>query len=369
MVGCAVKAGDSEGLAAVLLQISQHAERLAVLDNREGEHHQAVSDALEKLRTAVNRLRGTVADQAEILASLDGIDETLATLAARVASLLPPEGSEGSRYQPIPTVTWWSLDDEEREEATARIRDWVARILLPYYGHLAKPARRLLGPASAVPPPAGLAVRAVVGAASAAGTLRPGSRRAGRTGHPDPAGDGRAADGRDHQRASTAGHSTGTSRRGDVGAVSRPPSQEAAHRYAEHGWPVFPVHPGGEGPDDRARSSRMRRQTTARSSGGGTATRTGTSAIATGAPGPDVLDIDRHGEASGFPALAGSSVRAWSASRRRRSARPAAARTCTTGALSIRAMATSTSRTSISGPGAATSSPRRPGWPAGRTWW
>ena len=26
-------------------------------------------------------------------------------------------------------------------------------------------------------------------------------------------------------------------------------------------------------------------------------------AIATGAPGPDVLDIDRHGEASGFPAL------------------------------------------------------------------
>ena len=138
MVGCAVKAGDSEGLAAVLLQISQHAERLAVLDNREGEHHQAVSDALEKLRTAVNRLRGTVADQAEILASLDGIDETLASLAARVASLLPPEGSEGSRYQPIPTVTWWSLDDEEREEATARIRDWVARILLPYYGHLAK---------------------------------------------------------------------------------------------------------------------------------------------------------------------------------------------------------------------------------------
>lgn len=130
-------AEDSEGLAAVLLQISQHAERLAALEGREGEHHQAVSDALAKLHTAVERLQGTVAGQAEILASLDGIDETLATLAAQVASLLP-EAMEGRRYQPIPTVTWWSLDEGEREEATARIRDWVARILLPYYGHLAK---------------------------------------------------------------------------------------------------------------------------------------------------------------------------------------------------------------------------------------
>jgi len=132
-----VRAGDSEGLAAALLQISAHAERLATLEGREGEHYQAVSDALAQLRTAVKALQGTVAGQGEVLASLDGIDQTLAALAAHVASLLPTEGAGGSGYQPIPTVTWWSLEAEEREEATARIRSWVARILLPYYGHLA----------------------------------------------------------------------------------------------------------------------------------------------------------------------------------------------------------------------------------------
>jgi hypothetical protein len=127
-----------EGLAAVLLQISEHAERLGLLDAREGEHYQAVSEALAKLHTTVAGLRSTVADQAEILGALEGIDETLAVLGAKVASLMPTEAAESDRYHPIPTVVWWSLDEEEREAARARIRDWVQRILVPYYGHLAK---------------------------------------------------------------------------------------------------------------------------------------------------------------------------------------------------------------------------------------
>src|SRR6266542_926058 len=66
--------------------------------------------------------------------------------------------------------------------------------------------------------------------------------------------------------------------------------------YASHGWPVFPCQPGGKEPatrhgfhdattsPDRIRSW-WRRQPAANL------------AIATGRPGPDVLDIDQHGDA------------------------------------------------------------------------
>jgi hypothetical protein len=80
------------------------------------------------------------------------------------------------------------------------------------------------------------------------------------------------------------------------------PSQQAAHRYAEHGWPVFPCVPGEKIPAtahgfhdataDHGQIQRWWARNPERNVG-----------IATGAPGPDVLDIDRHGEASGFPAL------------------------------------------------------------------
>jgi hypothetical protein len=85
-------------------------------------------------------------------------------------------------------------------------------------------------------------------------------------------------------------------------AAVRPPSQEAAHRYAEHGWPVFPCVAGEKVP---ATARGFHDATT----GHGQIQRWWARhpdrnvAIATGAPGPDVLDIDRHGEASGFPAL------------------------------------------------------------------
>jgi Bifunctional DNA primase/polymerase, N-terminal len=73
--------------------------------------------------------------------------------------------------------------------------------------------------------------------------------------------------------------------------------------YASHGWPVFPCQPGGKEPATRhgfhdATSSPdkiaswWQRQPAANV------------AIATGLPGPDVLDVDQHGEAgSGFAAF------------------------------------------------------------------
>src|SRR5262249_54207290 len=122
----------SEGLAAALLQISQHAERLSELDTREGEHHQAVSDALAKLHEAVSVLQGTVTDQGQILASLDGLGESVTSLAAQVASLMPAAGERG-QYQPIPTVQWQSLTREEHEAAVARIGSWVTEVYRPSY--------------------------------------------------------------------------------------------------------------------------------------------------------------------------------------------------------------------------------------------
>jgi hypothetical protein len=131
----------SEGLAAALLQISQHAGRLSELDTREGEHHQAVGDALAKLHTAVGALQGTVTDHGQILASLDGLGDSVTSLAAQVASLMPAPGKKG-QYQPIATVQWHSLTDEEHDAAVARIGSWVAQVYRPCYGHLA----RQLGP-------------------------------------------------------------------------------------------------------------------------------------------------------------------------------------------------------------------------------
>lgn len=76
--------------------------------------------------------------------------------------------------------------------------------------------------------------------------------------------------------------------------------REAAHRYAEAGWPVFPAHgkiPATEhGFHDATTSHRQIDSWWGRSPGRNVS-------IATGAPGPDVLDVDRHGGKSGFPAL------------------------------------------------------------------
>lgn len=77
---------------------------------------------------------------------------------------------------------------------------------------------------------------------------------------------------------------------------------DAAQRYAAHGWPVFPCIPGEKVPStahgckDATTDPERIAEWWERSPGRNVA-------IATGAPGPDVLDVDRHGEQSGFPAL------------------------------------------------------------------
>jgi hypothetical protein len=79
----------------VLLQITAHAERLAVLDEREATHHQqttghlaAVSRELTATSDRLGEVLTTAARQAAVLDSLGGLDQQVATLADRLALLV-----------------------------------------------------------------------------------------------------------------------------------------------------------------------------------------------------------------------------------------------------------------------------------------
>ena len=84
--------------------------------------------------------------------------------------------------------------------------------------------------------------------------------------------------------------------------MSTDPTVERALAYASCGWPVFPCQPGSKQPATRhgfldATTDPDRIRWWWRVPGANLA-------IATGIPGPDVLDVDQHGEAgSGYPAL------------------------------------------------------------------
>jgi hypothetical protein len=135
-----------EGFAAALVQISAHAERIAVLDTREADHYREIATRLRTLaseaaamNTRIDGIGGTVAGQAAILAGLDGLDEQVAALADRIAEISPVDEEEADTriYRPIPPPRWWNLTGQEREDAVARLRAWVEQIFRPSYGRLA----------------------------------------------------------------------------------------------------------------------------------------------------------------------------------------------------------------------------------------
>jgi hypothetical protein len=85
-------------------------------------------------------------------------------------------------------------------------------------------------------------------------------------------------------------------------SAARSPQETAAHQYADAGWPVFPCRAGSKEPatehgfhdatgDHRQIARWWCRQPEANV------------AIATGAPGPDVVDVDVRADGSGFAAF------------------------------------------------------------------
>jgi len=134
-------------LTATLLQITQLAERLAALDEREAGHYQQVAGRLTALAQQLAETTGAVAEvqaitgrQAAVLGSFDGLDQQVAALTTKLTELparARRDGGDDESYQPAPTARWWKLTGDEREQALARLRAWVEQIYRPGFGHLA----------------------------------------------------------------------------------------------------------------------------------------------------------------------------------------------------------------------------------------
>ena len=89
----------ADSLNAALLQLAAHGERLAVLEDREAAHFAAISDQLAEITTLAEGLGGTFKDQAAVLARLQGVDEVVAALAARLHKLAPTVGGDVQAVQ------------------------------------------------------------------------------------------------------------------------------------------------------------------------------------------------------------------------------------------------------------------------------
>jgi hypothetical protein len=125
------------GLAASLLQLAQFGERIALLDDREARNFRHVETTLAAVSGALVKLQAAVDGQAAVLESLAGLGESVGLLAAQVTELLPPpEGEPGRGYTPRPSVHWWTIKDEERQKAVARLGAFVEQVFRPHYGHL-----------------------------------------------------------------------------------------------------------------------------------------------------------------------------------------------------------------------------------------
>jgi hypothetical protein len=132
-------------VTGLMLQITQHAERLALLDQREAAHICELTDRLDELARhlaetgeRVDAVNNLASNQAALLKTLDGLDQQVAALTARLTEVTAGPSNEGDEaYKPAPAPRWWNLDGTERDEAIKRLRAWVEQVYRPSYGHLA----------------------------------------------------------------------------------------------------------------------------------------------------------------------------------------------------------------------------------------
>jgi hypothetical protein len=133
-------------VTGLILQITQYAERHALLDQRETAHYgeltQRLDDLSQQLAEVVERseaIHDRACEQAGLLETLDGLDQQVTALAARLtqATARANRDESSETYQVAPVSRWWNLDGTERDESLNRLRAWVEQVYRPGYGHLA----------------------------------------------------------------------------------------------------------------------------------------------------------------------------------------------------------------------------------------
>jgi hypothetical protein len=138
--------GDNDVLAAALIQIAAHAERIASLDTREHGHHDNLATRLSELATdnaamaaRIGTIDSTLTRHTAIVNALDGLDTQVATLASHLTELAAnsDDAHANQGYQPVPPPRWWQLTGPERDTALNRLRAWVTQIYQPSYAQIA----------------------------------------------------------------------------------------------------------------------------------------------------------------------------------------------------------------------------------------
>ncbi len=125
---------EPAGLDVAVRQGTQNAERIAGL----AAALDGLKAKLGELGTAVDAIQGTLADQAEVLRTVDGLKDTVVELLHRIGTLFPDGDTDGAFYSPIPTPRFWQLQGRDRDQAVGRLRSWVRDVYQPAFGHLAQ---------------------------------------------------------------------------------------------------------------------------------------------------------------------------------------------------------------------------------------
>jgi len=128
---------EPDALAAALLRLSEHADQLSRLDEREASHSAETAARIAALTTLANAMKRTLDDQADILAGLRDLHDKVTSLTARFDDTAAADDPPGRGYQPVPSPRFWKLDGAARDEAIGRLRAWVEHVYLPGYGHVA----------------------------------------------------------------------------------------------------------------------------------------------------------------------------------------------------------------------------------------
>ena len=121
------------GLDAGLQLGTRNAVQIAALDAALAK----LTVKLAELATAVEAAEGTIAGQAEVLGTVDGLKDTVDELLRRINTLFPGDDAGGAFYTPIPAPRFWQLHGQDREQAVTRLRSWVRDVYQPVFGHLA----------------------------------------------------------------------------------------------------------------------------------------------------------------------------------------------------------------------------------------